>query len=345
MVALGLLGAAGCGRIDFDAVPADASLDASADQALPAIEVTGATISDGTPASMLAITRVPSGHAVLWIGAPPSYAYGFIVGPSGAALRTDAPLVTPEVGSSYGYDRITLSTRGSVIVGAAQVTDGTMYLKTFLDDLSDWATADLHSGTIARPAYGDAGSTSLAVFNDNGLVAAVRIDANGFEILPSTPLAVGTTGWLSSTSLAGAFAVAAEVTLGSCQVLIVSPTLTAAPSAEQYAPCQRPFIGSRGDASAVIAYESGSTVQVAKLNTQPSRTITGSDPRVATLDSGECVTYLNGGIYVEPISGPNAGARGVVTGVPAGDPDAYEVEGDTGFAMYGNRLFRFSACF
>lgn len=324
MVVGGLVMLTNCGRLGFDSAatvqPNDATNDAPPSPFGLATEVTGADLvvgATGIPSSMMTIVKLPNGASgVAWLGAPPSPLFGFLVDQNNRASVATANRISPSIGVMYGYDAASLAYVNGRIVGAVQVPDGTMYFKTFRQDLSRYETADFSGGKPARPAIVQlAGSNSVGYFSaDTRELTSIPVNGLGRADFPGTPLGVQSLGvavaWTGT-----------DVAIASVNTLANDCTFFSASATEAtrvLAACSGPSVTSLGDGTAIAAFNQGNKISVAALTTGPTVTAiadVGSQARAAHNATAYCVTWLENGIHSARFDGAQVSYK-VIVGTP-----------------------------
>ena len=360
---LAVVGLTACGRIGFGAhtvddagadgiVPGgDAASDATSDAmelVVPATPIAGFDATGTTPATTLAIARTGGAVAIGWLGPLPSAMWGVAVDAANVPTTATPTQTSPTLGSTYGYRDLSLVYDGSHLLGMVSVPDDTLYLKTIAPDMTMFFTADSEVGHIAVPAFASAGAQWMGLYLTNGRPVAMPLNGDGRRVPPSTLLTdtsyVGAT--LASTG-SRTLAVLATAS-GDCAVVSINGAL--APTFGSLgAPCAAPHLASRGDQTALVAFEAAGGIAISRLTPEPVTATppqvlatVGRAPRVAAA-TGYCVYWIDDGIRVAQPTATGF-TLGRVTGVPAGPPDAYDVAGDVGFALWGTTLYRFPGC-
>jgi len=308
-------------------------------------QVTGVTIARGIPATRLSVAALPNGaHALAWIAAPSSL-FGVAVDASGQALASVETLLTPtaDVGA---YSDATIAYVGGHLAGMVENSDATMFYKTYPANVDgNFLTADARTGVLGLPGFGEVAGVSYGVHVEAGDIIVQTLDANGQPF--------GVAGNLGFTGAAGASAAAMATTLA--VVGTRAPAHCEGTGAIGNAPisktCTAPHVASRGDDTARVAFVDTATGEIAVAALAPGVVDPavaiydfGSAPRVAHANGVYCYLWLATGQIHVMIEAPSVRYFTTVGDVPAGEPDAYDVAGGTGFALWGSALYRFDAC-
>jgi len=346
--ALGCLIVAGCGRIGFqsgelagDAALPDGSLVA------PAIEIVGLDLGAGDPVTRLSVTRLADGsHGLGFTRGQLSPMLGAIIKPDASPLGPAPSTVSPSGGGAI-YTDTSIVWNGTHLLGALEASDGTTYFKTLAPDLSTFLTFDQFTGRAGNPSFARAGSTWFAGYID-GSAQVLALGGDGRptgapKVFPATP-----------DSLAmidvGERALLSMQTGATCTFSSIDANLNNATQAID-APCTGPHAASDGQDRAFVALVGATGIEIIEVISSPGIAFagpfpigaTGRDPRAAWGTGPRCVMWLDDGIQFAR-EGASGFARGAITNLPAGDPDAWDAIDDAGFAVYGSTVFRFSPC-
>jgi len=350
VVILSLLAA--CGRVGFE--PGGDALDGGngSSDAPATIPATGVPISSfglgagDARAIDIAAVAIAGGYALGFILDPTSSMYGVHLDPNLAASAALPFQTSPTAGFSTDYTAVSLAWDGTNLVGSLSLNDGTMYLKTFAADMTTFTNADQRTGKIGEPSVARAGTQGVSTWFDGSTLYFTKLMANGVtdgtdRIGGMTPSPIVTT----SAASGDVALVVSALADGSCflhSITAAAPTM-GGPLA---GPCANPYAVGTGT-SFMLAYETSASTFVvrsitASTGSPPVRgpellSRTGQAPRLFDAGGERLVAFIDA-TRLQVLRLADS-ANLVVSGLPAGPPDALEVAGAYLFATYGTTVY------